>query len=57
VALSRLIETWVGGKDYNRHWDKKSGSRSGAGSGKTPVIGAVQRKGNVITLVLEKVTK
>jgi hypothetical protein len=56
-GIVEVDETWVGGKDYNRHWDKKSGGRSGAGSGKTPVIGAVQRKGNVITRVLEKVTK
>jgi ISXO2-like transposase domain/Transposase zinc-ribbon domain len=56
-GIVEVDETWVGGKDYNRHWDKKSGGRSGAGSGKIPVIGAVQRKGNVITRVLEKVTK
>ena len=46
-----------GGKDANRHWDKKKGGVGGAGSGKTPVIGAVSRKGNVIARVLDRVTK
>jgi hypothetical protein len=36
--LSRFCDaTWIGGKDYNRHW-----------AGKTGVIGAVERKGNVV---------
>src|ERR1700722_10013231 len=51
-GIVELDETYVGGKDTNRHWDKKKGWRDE----KTPVIGAVQRKGNVIARVLEKVT-
>jgi hypothetical protein len=57
-GIVEVDETWVGGKDANRHWDKKHhGKTGGAGSGKTPVIGAVQRKGNVIARVLDHVTK
>jgi hypothetical protein len=48
-----IDETFVvGGKDQNRHWDKKKGHHDD----KTPVIGAVRRKGNVVTRVLERLT-
>jgi transposase-like protein len=50
-GIVEMDETWIGGKDTNRHWNKKKGY-FGA---KTPIIGAVQRKGNVIARVLEKV--
>ncbi|MGO9701865.1 MAG: IS1595 family transposase [Xanthobacteraceae bacterium] len=43
-------ETYVGGDDKNRHWDKKKGKGA-----KMPVIGAIQRKGNVIARVLGRV--
>ena len=57
-GIVEVDETWVGGKDANRHWDKKHhGKTGGAGSGKTPVIGAVSRKGNVIARALNRVTK
>src|SRR5437868_6816622 len=56
-GIVEVDETWIGGKDYNKHWDKRSGGRGGAGSGKTPIIGAVSRKGNVVARVLDHVTK
>jgi transposase-like protein len=57
-GIVEVDETWVGGKDANRHWDKKHhGKTGGAASGKEPIIGAVQRKGNVVTRVLSHVTK
>jgi hypothetical protein len=56
-GIVEVDETFVGGKDQNRHWDKKKHGRGGTGSGKTPVIGAVQRKGNVVARVLSHVTK
>ncbi len=50
-----IDETYVGGKAKNRH-----GRRSGTGGGtedKTPVIGAVQRGGDVIARVLDKANR
>jgi IS1 family transposase len=55
-GIVEVDETYVGGKDQWRHWDKKSGGTGGLATGKTPVIGAVQRKGNVIARVLQHVT-
>jgi len=54
-GIVEVDETWIGGKDYNRHWSKKSHGRGGGGSGKTPIIGAAQRKGNVVARVLDHV--
>ena len=56
-GIVEVDETWVGGKDSNKHFDKRSGGRGGAGSGKTPVIGAVSRKGNVVARVLNHVNR
>jgi len=47
-----IDETYVGGRDYNRHAEKKKGGRGGLGSGKTPVIGAIERKGDVVASVM-----
>ncbi len=56
-GIVEVDETWVGGKDHNRHWNKRHhGMGGGAGTGKTPIVGAVSRKGNVVTRVLERVT-
>jgi len=45
-------ETFVGGKDRNRHKDKRT--HLPGGSGKIGVIGAISRKGNVVCQVVEK---
>jgi len=51
MGVVEVDETGIGGKDKNRHWDKK---RHITGlSGKTTVIGAIARKGNVVCQVIE----
>ncbi len=47
MGIVEVDETYVGGDDNNRHHDKKKGSK-----GKAIVIGAVQRKGNVVARVI-----
>jgi len=57
-GIVEVDETWIGGKDANRHWHKKHhGKTGGKGSGKTAVIGAVERQGNVVARVLGSLTK
>jgi transposase-like protein len=50
-GIVEVDETYVGGKDTNRHWNKKKGRFDR----KAAVIGAVQRKGNVVARVLRSV--
>jgi hypothetical protein len=55
-------ETYIGGKDRNRHWDKKSAQQRKAkgkqafgdavGYGKVGVVGAIARKGSVVARVI-----
>jgi len=51
-GIVEMDETFIGGKDKNRHWNKKKGHHDD----KTTLIGAVQRKGNVVARVLERMT-
>lgn len=53
-GIVEVDETFVGGKDKNRHWDKKSGGVGGQASNKFIVIGAVERKGNAVARVIER---
>ena len=53
MGIVEVDETFIGGKDQNRHWNKKSRSSGGIASGKVGVIGAISRKGNVVAKVIE----
>jgi transposase-like protein len=55
-GIVEVDETFIGGKDINRHWNKKSGVHGGT-SAKEPIIGAVSRKGNVIARALNHLDK
>ncbi len=51
MGIVEVDETGIDGKDKNRHWDKKK-HITGL-SGKTTVIGAISRKGNVVCQIIE----
>jgi transposase-like protein len=56
-GIVEVDESFIGGKDKNKHWDKKDlWPRQHRPSTKTPVIGAVSRKGNVVARVLDRIT-
>lgn len=51
-------ETFVGGKNKNRHWDKKvRNSRGRSFIDKTPVFGMLQRNGNIICRVVKNTSQ
>jgi len=51
VGYVEVDETYVGGKAKNKHRDKRGGGTGG--SGKSIVVGAVKRKGNMIARVID----
>ena len=56
VGYDDVDETFVGGKMKNMHKDKRDDGDIGPGGrGKSVVVGAVQRKGNVVARVINKI--
>jgi transposase-like protein len=47
-------ETFIGGKDKNRHWNDRSHKRGGKATKKIEVIGAIARKGNVVCKMIDE---
>ena len=52
MGIVEVDETFIGGKEGNKHKNKRT--VKGGHAGKIPVVGAIARKGNVICRMIEK---
>ncbi len=54
MGIVEVDETYIGGEDKNRHFNKKKNRKGGTGD-KFIVVGAVERKGSVVARVINDV--
>src|SRR5216683_1056046 len=55
MGVVEVDETYIGGKERNKHRNKRNPENRGP-EGKTIVIGAIARKGNVVCQIIEETT-
>lgn len=56
-GVVEVDETYVGGKDRDKHVSLRGKGGKHAPSNKTAIVGPVEREGNVVTRVLDRVTR